>query len=129
VKAQTHAQSDAHEGLHFLARGTGVLALLTVLLYLRALLSGGFLAVSLDGPGWSVALAGLLLLGSLALLTGLRWERVGGLAAFVLGIPLAVYLATATERDNLFTAFIYASPLVIAGGLYMLDARSRPAAR
>ncbi len=129
MKAQTRVQPESHEGLHFLARSMGILALITVLLYLRALLASGFLAVSLDGLRLGPVLAGLLLLGGVALLAALRWERAGGLVAFILGIPIAAYVATAVDNYNLFNAFIYASPLLIAGGLYLLDARSRPAAR
>lgn len=129
MKAQPTAYRDNREGLHFLARALGIVAMLTVLLYVRALISGGFLTVALNGDRFGAALVALLLLGALALLVAWRWERLGGLLAFVLGIPVAVYVATAADGYNLFSAFVYASPLIIAGGLYWLDARLRPAAR
>ena len=129
MKAQSNIHQRDHEGLHFLAMTMGALALITVLLYVRALVAGGFLTVSFDTLSFAPILAALLLLGAVALLIGWRWERLGGLLAFILGIPIAVYIATAVDEYNFFIAFVYASPLLIGGALYLLDARTRPAAR
>ena len=129
MKAQSNIHHKDHEGLHFLAMTMGALALITVLLYVRALVAGGFLAVSVETLRFAPVLAALLVLGAVALLIGWRWERLGGLLAFFLGIPIAVYIATAVADYNFFIAFIYASPLLIGGALYLLDARTRPAVR
>ena len=129
MKAQSNIHQRDHEGLHFLAMSMGALALITILLYVRALVTGGFLDVSLDSSRFAQVLTALLILGAVALVFGWRWERLGGLLAFILGIPIAVYIATAVAEYNFFIAFIYASPLLIGGALYLLDARTRPSVR
>lgn len=128
MKAQVSPQKEDHAGLHFLARGMGVLAVLTLLLYVRALLADSFLSVSLanlPAGGW---LIGLLIVGAVALLAAWRWEWIGGLVAAVLALPVALYLTFVGDRDW-FTALIYASPLLIAGLLYAWDARTRAGER
>lgn len=126
----TRAQSpggEKHQELHFFARMIGVLALITVALYARALLVGGFLEVSFYDEWNSSILLGLLLLGAVSLLIAWRWPKLGGLMAILLSIPIAWFVGQALEEGSLFAAVIYSSPLLISGLLYMLDARQRKA--
>lgn len=125
MKTSTRSQPIDHQGLHFLSRGIGVLALVTILLYLRAILVGGFLEVSMNSELNTTVLIALLVMGAISLLIGWRWPRVGGLMAVLFSIPVAWFVGMALEVGNLFAAFIYSSPLLIAGILYILDSRAQ----
>lgn len=125
MNAHTQSSQSQREGLHFLARSLGVLAIITVCLYLRALLVGGFLDVEISDEFNSAILFGLLLLGAVSLLVAWRWPRLGGLMSVLLAIPVAWYVSAAIEGGNFFAAFIYSSPLLIAGAFFLVDARSQ----
>jgi hypothetical protein len=128
TRVQSH-KNDDHQELHFFARMIGVLALITVALYARALLVGGFLEVSFHGELNSSILVGLLLLGVVSLLIAWRWPKLGGVMAILLSIPIAWFVGQALEEGSLFAAVIYSSPLLIAGLLFLLDARQGKAAK
>jgi hypothetical protein len=122
MKTQAKSQIQEHEGLHFMSRMIGILAIVTVGLYLRALLAGGFLNIALNSEVNGTVLFGLLFLGAIGLIAAWRWPRFGGLVAVLISIPVAWYVGAAIEDGNLFAAIIYSSPLLIAGGLYLMDA-------
>lgn len=123
MKTSTRSQTNDHQGLHFLSRGIGVLAVITILLYLRAILVGGFLEVSMSSELNTTVLIILLVLGAISLVIAWRWPRVGGLMAVLFSIPVAWFVGMALEEGNVFAAFIYSSPLLIGGLLYLLDSR------
>jgi hypothetical protein len=129
MNVRTNSQENEHEGFHFLARGIGVLAIITVLLYLRALFLGGFLNVSIQSQLNGNILSGLLLLGTAGLLIAWRWPRLGGLMAVIFSIPVAWFVSAALDEGDLFAAFIYGSPLLIAGLLFFFDGRYRKQTR
>ncbi|MEZ4516836.1 MAG: hypothetical protein R3C44_08350 [Chloroflexota bacterium] len=128
MKAQFQKQSFDETG--FFAHIVGLLAIITAALYVRAILSGGFLAVAPIASSsleTGVILAVLLAIGAVALLAAWRWEWIGGLAALLCSVIVAIMAANFVERGPLFAAFIYGSPLAIAGGLYLIHAWQRRA--
>jgi hypothetical protein len=122
MKTQAKSREEEHEGLHFMSRVIGILAIITIGLYIRALLAGGFLNVVPNTEVNATILFSLLTLGAIGLVVAWRWPRLGGLMAVLISVPIAWYVGAALEEGNLFAAFIYSSPLLIAGGLYLLDA-------
>jgi hypothetical protein len=109
----------------FFARVVGALAVLTVALYLRALLAGGFLSIALPaatGMTAGVGLAAVLLAGAVALLVAWRWEWIGGVAAVLCAVVGAIIAAMLVDTSALFVAFVYGSPLAIGGALFLLHA-------
>lgn len=108
--------------LHYFATIVGILALCTGLLYLRAITSGGFL----EGANanaflnmWTVA--GLIAAGSVGTLIGLHWQRLGGLIALIAGLATAVLTFFLFDENRFMAMFIYGSPFIIAGALYLAD--------
>jgi hypothetical protein len=122
MKTQVKSRIQEHEGLHFMSRMIGILAIVTVGLYMRALMAGGFLNIKLNSEVNGTILFSLLFLGAIGLIVAWRWPRLGGLVAVLISIPVAWYVGAAIEDGNLFAAIIYGSPLLIAGGLYLMDA-------
>lgn len=120
--------NEKHQELHFFARMIGVLALITIALYARALLVGGFLEISIQDELNGSILVGLLLLGAVSLLIAWRWPKLGGLLAILFSIPIAWFVGQALEEGSVFAAIIYCSPLMISGLLYLIDARQRKTA-
>jgi hypothetical protein len=119
------SQHSTFDETQFFARVVGVLAVLTVALYLRALLAGGFLSiapVTATGMAAGVSLAVVLLVGSVALLAAWRWEWVGGVVAVLCAVIGAVIAAMLVDTSALFVAFVYGSPLAIGGVLFLLHA-------
>lgn len=109
----------------FFARATGALAVVTVFLYLRALLVSGFLSIApitSTGMAAGVLLAVALGVGTLGLLAAWRWELAGGLLALLCAAAVAVITFDVAENGSALAAFVYASPLAIAGMLFVLHA-------
>lgn len=109
--------------LHYFARLVGILAAFTALLYLRALVVGSMPASTINS-NQIIALV-CLLLGIVGLILAWRWERAGGLLAIISAIPIAWVTASALVEGRLLVAFVYSSPFLIAGALYLYDARRR----
>lgn len=123
MSSHTQRQSTFDE-TRFFARITGILAVVTIALYLRALLAGGFLSVAPINGGVTagVALAVALAVGSMALLAAWRWEWIGGIIALLCGVAVAVLVVTLVDNGPLWAAIIYGSPLAVSGSLYVLHA-------
>lgn len=116
-------QPQKFDEAQFFARVIGVLAVLTVAIYLRAMLTGGLTAVKplmLSGNSTGLILVVLLAVGSVALLAAWRWEWLGGVIAILCAITAAGVAASLMQNNPLFAAFIYGSPLAIAGVLFVL---------
>lgn len=127
MSSHTQQQSTFDE-TRFFARLTGLLAVVTIAMYLRALMAGGFLSVApitATGMGTGMILAAALVVGSVALLAAWRWEWSGGIVALLCAVAVTVIVAGLVENGALFAAFIYGSPLAIAGSLYLLHAWRR----
>lgn len=116
--------------LHYFATIVGILALCTGLLYVRAIATGGFLAADNANAFvnmWTVA--GLISAASIGTLIGLHWQRLGGLIALIAGLAAAVITFFLFDENQLMAMFIYGSPFIIAGGLYLVDWALRRRAR
>jgi hypothetical protein len=104
--------------LRFVTKSISLLALLTGLIYLRAVGVGGVTAVQ-DGQ-WNkdtIILFSLLTIATLGVLCAWRLEALGGTLAIISGIGVAVLAYLAVEDNKAFAAFAYSSPFLVAGGL------------
>lgn len=109
-------------GLHYFATIVGVLALCTGILYVRAITTSGlFSGTESDSMVVSWTVAGMISIGSLGALIGLRWQRIGGLIALLAGLATAVATFILFTENKLLAMFIYGSPFIIAGGLFLAD--------
>lgn len=111
--------TDGFSELRIVTKAVGFLALLTGVLYLRALVGEGALAIG----GESVEGDGTLLL-FLALATGgllAAWwqEAVGGAIAMLCAMVVAGIVYATGGPNRLLEAFIYGSPFLIAGALFV----------
>ncbi len=106
--------------LRFLARSVGILAILTGLIYLRALStsSGAILRNGEWTPG-SVFLVGLIALATLAVLCAWRWETAGSVIALLCAPAIALLAYDTYPEHPWFAAFAYGSPFLITGGLFL----------
>lgn len=108
--------------LRILSRLVAALAVLTAVLYLRAIALGGYFSRHIDDPAGAVlVMFALLLLGAGGLILTWRWECAGGLIALLGAAAIAIYLSFALHSGRLLAIFVYSSPFIVAGGLCMLD--------
>jgi len=107
-------------------RAVAFLALLTAVLYLRALaeqLLGMLQTNSLGLEDWLTPV--FLIVGSIGLLLVWRHEAIGGLVALLSGLVLAIGDYSAQGRYHWLVAFLYSSPFVVAGFMCLLCWRRR----
>lgn len=106
--------------LRFIAKSVGLLALLTGIIYLRVV---GVQSLSTLRSGsadrGTVLLFLLITVATLALLSGWRWEGIGGAVAILSAIGTGILAYLTVEDNKLFTAFAYCSPFLITGGLFL----------
>lgn len=95
--------------LTMVTKSVGVLAVLTGLIYLRA--------VGLEGGGALFML--LLLIGLIGLVAAWWHEGVGGFVAVASAIGLAIVAYRLALHHPLFSAFAYSSPFLISGLLFL----------
>jgi|GEM_PF-2691318 hypothetical protein len=119
--------TPSHNGIdevRFFTRAVSTLAMVTAVLYMRAIVVGGFLSSSagaLVPMRW--ALFGLLLFGVVGLLIGWRWEGPGGAIALLAAVAITIVTFLTFVDIRLLATFVYASPFYIAGGLLLADWR------
>ncbi|MDX1613199.1 MAG: hypothetical protein R3300_02750 [Candidatus Promineifilaceae bacterium] len=107
-------------------RAVAFLALLTGVLYLRALAEHllGMLQTNNLGPeDWLTPV--FLIVGSIGLLLVWRHEALGGLVALLSGLVLAIGDHSAQGRYHWLVAFLYSSPFLVAGLMCLLCWRRR----
>jgi hypothetical protein len=110
--------------------GVGFLAVITGLLYFGVVLGEVVAAVREGSLAWDGLLPALLLAaGLVGLSLSWKWRRIGGLMALTAGWSLAVLLAATRESYPLIMAFLYGSPFVLAGGLWLVYAAAAPRRR
>jgi hypothetical protein len=97
-----------------MVQAVSFLALLTGLLYLRAMLAGG---VVLQPGGMQAAVT---LVGVLGLLAAWRWPVPGAVVAVGAGLLLGWLVYTTDGGYPLVKSFSYASPFVLTGALYLV---------
>lgn len=110
--------TDGFSELQTVTRAVGFLAILTGVLYLRAMIGEGAL-----GFGGSLAENELLLLFLALATAGLLaawWQQaVGGVIAVLSALVVAAIVYATGGPNRLLEAFIYGSPFLIAGGLFV----------
>lgn len=110
--------TDGFSELQTVTRAVGFLAILTGVLYLRAMIGEGAL-----GFGGSLAENDLLLLFLALATAGLLaawWQQaVGGVIAILSALVVAAIVYATGGPNRLLEAFIYGSPFLIAGGLFV----------
>lgn len=121
VSDRNHVQSSFDE-LRVFTRSVGLLAILTALLYLRAIALGGFLYRNPNGSlNLTPVLFVLVLMATIGLVAAWRWECLGGLVAVVGAISVAALVFTTFEANRLLATFVYSSPFLVAGALCLVD--------
>jgi hypothetical protein len=95
--------------LTLVTKSVGVLAVLTGLIYLRA--------VGLEGGDPLFML--LLLIGLIGLVVAWWREGLGGVVAVASAVGLAIVAYRASSHHPLFSAFAYSSPFLISGLLFL----------
>ena len=106
--------------IRYLTRSIGILAMLTGLIYIRAV--GMETVASMQenqGISAGVFLFGLLILAMVGLICGWRWELIGGLIAVISAIGIALITYFNVSEYPLFSAIAYSSPFFIAGILML----------
>jgi hypothetical protein len=114
--------SSSFNELHVLARAVGLLAVLTALLYLRAMASDGFLyrGTSENIPVTTVLFA-LMLIATAGLVMTWRWECVGGVVAIVGSLAVAAVVYGTFTENRLLALLVYSSPFLVSGSLCVAD--------
>ena len=98
------------------------LALVTAVLYIRAILQGGFFARNAANPTSAAPLMVILLaLGIIGLLLAWRWESTGGCLAVLSAASMVLYLNATLLDGKLLATFVYSSPFLVAGFLCLAD--------
>jgi hypothetical protein len=103
-------------------RTVGLLALLTAVLYLRALASGGFLyrGDSETIPATTILFV-LMLVATAGLVLTWKWECLGGLVAVLGSMAVAVIVYNTFAENRLLATIVYSSPFLVAGSLCVAD--------
>jgi hypothetical protein len=113
---------SSFDELRVFARMVGLLALLTAVLYLRALASGGFLY---RGDSETIPVTTILFVLMLVAAAGLvltwKWECLGGVVAVLGSIAVAVIVYSTFSENRLLATLIYSSPFLVAGTLCLAD--------
>lgn len=113
---------NGFDELRMFAKAVGFLAVLTALLYLRAIAGGGFMEGAMRETGMSATMMFVLLaVATVGLVLAWRWEGIGGALAVVAAIAVAVAAYLSFETNQLLAILVYSSPFIISGGLYLAD--------
>jgi len=114
--------SSSFDELHVFARAVGLLAVLTALLYLRAMASGGFLyrGTSENIPVTTILFV-LMLIATVGLVLTWRWECVGGIVAILGSLAVAAVVYSTFSENRLLALLVYSSPFLVAGSLCVAD--------
>ena len=114
--------SSSFDELHVFTRAVGLLAVLTALLYLRALTSGGFLYRGVSGniPVTTVLFV-LMLFATAGLVASWRWECVGGVVAILGSLAVAAVVYSTFTENRLMALLVYSSPFIVSGSLCVAD--------
>lgn len=120
MRNQRYSERSLDE-FKLMVQAVSFLALLTGLLYLRAMLAGG----TVLQPGISLLQAGgmqvaVTLVGVLGLLAAWRWPVPGAVVAVVAGLLLGWLVYTTDGGYPFVKSFSYASPFVLTGTLYLV---------
>ena len=114
--------SSSYDELRVFTRAVGLLAVLTALLYLRAMTTGGFLyrGVSENIPVTTILFV-LMLFATAGLVLTWRWECVGGVVAILGSMAVAVVVYSTFSENRLLAVLVYSSPFLVSGTLCVAD--------
>ena len=114
--------SSSYDELHVFTRAVGLLAVLTALLYLRAMTTSGFLyrGVSETMPVTAILFV-LMLVATAGLVVTWKWECLGGVVAVLGSMAVAVVVYSTFAENRLLATLIYSSPFLVAGSLCVAD--------
>ena len=114
--------NSSFDELHAFTRAIGLLAVLTALLYLRAMASGAFLyRGAVENIPVTAILFVLMLIATVGLVLTWRWECVGGLVAILGSLAVAGVVYTTFTDNRLLALLVYSSPFLVAGSLCVAD--------
>lgn len=118
----TDHNGSSFDELHIFTRAVGLLAVLTALLYLRAMASGGFLYRGTDPeiPVTTILFI-LMLVATAGLVLTWRWECVGGIVAILGSLAVAIVVYTTFTENRLLALLVYSSPFLVSGSLCIAD--------
>ncbi len=121
VSNQNHVENRFDE-LRVFTRSVGLLAILTALLYLRAIALGGFLYRNPnDTLNFAPVLFVLVFLATLGLVAAWRWECLGGMVAITGAIAVASLVYATFDSNRLLATLVYSSPFFVAGEFCLID--------
>ncbi|UCC53432.1 MAG: hypothetical protein JSV68_05575 [Anaerolineaceae bacterium] len=114
--------NSSFDELRVFARTVGLLAVLTAILYLRAIAGGGFLY---RGDNATIPVTTILFVLMLMATAGLvltwRWECLGGIVAILGSLAVGVIVYSTFAENRLLATLVYSSPFLVSGSLCMLD--------
>jgi hypothetical protein len=118
----TEQKNSSFDELHVFTRAVGLLAVLTALLYLRAMVSGGFLYRGADTtiPVTTILFI-LMLVATAGLVLTWRWECVGGIVAILGSLAVAAVVYTTFVENRFLALLVYSSPFLVSGSLCVAD--------
>ena len=106
--------------LRIVTKSVALLAVLTGILYVRAIMGGSLYTIQADQvDGQGVLLLVFLGLATLSLIAAWRWEGAGGFVSVLSGLVLGGLVYSLAERDQLLMALFYGSPFLVAGILFL----------
>ena len=106
--------------LRLVTKAVGLLAILTAVLYGRAILGGSLYAIeSTPGQGQDLLLLVFLGLATLSLLAAWRWEGLGGFVSVLSAVLLGGLVYVLADHNRLMMAVFYGSPFMVAGILFL----------
>ncbi len=114
--------SSSFDELHVMTRAVGLLAVLTALLYLRAMMAGGFLYRGAnENIPVSTILFVLMLLATAGLVLSWRWECLGGIVAILGSLAVAAVVYSTFSDNRVLALIVYSSPFIVSGSLCVAD--------
>ena len=118
----SESNSSSFDELHVFTRAVGLLAVLTALLYLRAMASGDFLyrGTSTELPVTAILFV-LMLIATAGLVLTWKWECAGGILAILGSLAVAAVVYTTFTENRLLALLVYSSPFLVAGSLCVAD--------
>jgi len=113
---------SAFDELRIFTKTVGLLAILTAVLYLRAIVSAGFLLrTRSESMPIAAILFALMVIATTGLVMSHRWECIGGIIAVLGALSVAIIVHATFTENRLMAVVIYSSPFMISGSLCLID--------
>ena len=106
--------------LRMVTKAVALLAVLTGILYVRAIVGGSLYTIEADQvDGQGILLLVFLGLATLSLIAAWRWEGIGGLVSVLSAVVLGALVYSLADHDRVLMAVFYGSPFLVAGILFL----------